>query len=233
MKPMLVPIRECGDPLVDVRIVGGLLFGPPPECPETEPEYCLLRRQVYLKLLRVQQSLPKGYHLRLYEGLRSLAVQSLLFEQERERVRTRHPHLTPEEIHAEASILVAPVVNWDGSVNTPPHSTGGAVDIEIVDAAGRVIDFGMEIKDWSSVPPELCAPECASLTEAAARNRCLLAYALEREGFVFYHLEWWLFSYGDRYWGSRTRRSHAIYGACSVEMIAAARNEVPAKKQSV
>ena len=61
-------------------------------------------------------------------------------------------HLTLEAVHAEASILLAPVVNWDGSVNTPPHSTGSAVDIEIVNAAGRVIDFGMEIKDWSSVP---------------------------------------------------------------------------------
>jgi D-alanyl-D-alanine dipeptidase len=225
--PTSLKIRECNDPLVDIRTSAGLLFGPPPECPETEPEYCLVRREVYLRLLRVQQSLPRCYRLRVYEGLRNLGVQALLFEQEKQRVRMRCPRLTEKQVHAEASILVSPVVNWDGSANVPSHSTGGAVDIEIVDASGKVIDFGMEIREWSSVPPELCAPNPVSLTEVAARNRRILASSMEQGGFVNYQHEWWHFSYGDQYWAARHNHAHAIYGPCSAEMISAASRAAP------
>lgn len=198
-----------------------MLFGPPPECPETEPEYCLIRRDVYHRLLRVQQRLPQGYRLRLYEGLRSLAMQALLFEQEKQRVRARHPALDDEQVHRQATVIVSPTVHLDGSPNIPPHSTGGAIDMEIVDAAGEVIDFGMEVRDWVRVPPEFCAPVHASLTEVAAQNRRLLARVMGLEGFVNYHNEWWHFSYGDRYWAAQTGNTHAIYGTCPFEMIAA------------
>lgn len=218
------PIRECGEPLVDIRLVGDLVYGPPPECPETEPHYCLIRRGVYQKLLKAQQSLPRGYRLRLYEGLRSLAVQALLFRQEAERVSARCPHLSAKEVHAEACKLVSPVQSWDGAENTPSHSTGGAVDVEIVDEQGHVVDFGMQIKDWSSVSPELCAPGCTSISAEAARNRSLLKQVMQQQGFAPYQHEWWHFSYGDQYWAAHFERPLAVYGACSSAMISAANN---------
>lgn len=217
-----VPVRECGEPLVDIRTAGGLLYGPPPECPDTAPDYCLLRREVYRKLLRVQRSLPPGLSLRLYEGLRSLKVQAMLFDEEKARVRARHPQLSDEQVHIEATLLVSPVMHPDGTPNLPPHSTGGALDIEIVDAAGKVIDFGMEVKDWINVAPEYCATAHPSLSPAATANRRLLAQAMEREGFANYVNEWWHYSYGDRYWASRTGQAYAIYGSCTPDMIAAA-----------
>jgi zinc D-Ala-D-Ala dipeptidase len=217
-----VPIRECGEPLVDIRSAGGLLYGPPPECPDTAPDYCLLRRAVYRKLLRVQQSLPLGLSLRLYEGLRSLKVQAMLFDQEMARVRARHPQLSAEQLHTQAAVLVSPVMHLDGSSNIPPHSTGGAVDIEIVDANGKVIDFGMAVKDWVSVAPAFCATAYPDLSAEAAANRLLLAQAMERAGFANYVNEWWHYSYGDRYWASRTGKACAIYGSCTPAMTAAA-----------
>lgn len=222
-EPAETPIQECGEPLVNIQLAGGLDFGPPPECPETKADYCLLRREVYRKLLRVQESLPKPFRLRLYEGLRSQEVQSLLFEQEKHRVRKRSPHLSPETVHAEATVLVSPVVHWDGTKNTPPHSTGGAVDVEIVDGEGTVIDYGMEIRDWSVVDPALCAPFYPSLTEVAKRNRIYLAKLMEREDFVPYEYEWWHFSYGDQYWAYRKGYPFARHGSCTPEMIAAAK----------
>jgi D-alanyl-D-alanine dipeptidase len=223
MNPADIPIQECEEPLVDIRLAGGVHFGPPPECPETAADYCLVRREVYRKLLRVQDFLPKPYRLRLYEGLRSQEVQTLLFDQEKHRVRNRNPQLSSEAVHAEAALLVSPVVHWDGTKNTPPHSTGGAVDVEIVDGDGTVVDYGMEIRDWSVVDPALCAPFCPSLTEAAQRNRSYLATLMEREDFVLYEHEWWHFSYGDQYWAHCNGNSFARYGSCLPEMIAAAR----------
>lgn len=217
------PIRECGNILIDVQKDGRLRYGPPPECPETEEYYCLMRQEVYERLLRVQQALPRGCHLRLYESLRSLAVQALLFEQERSRVIARHPCASPLELHVKTTVLVSPVTNLDGSPNVPPHCTGGAVDVEIVDDTGRVIDFGMEIRDWPSVDPKLCHPGFPDISPCAASNRKLLAAAMTEQGFATYEHEWWHFSYGDQNWAESTGRSHAIYGPCSEAMILAAK----------
>lgn len=219
---LLVPIRERGEPLVDIRAGSSLRYGPPPECPETAADYCLLRREVYRKLVRVQAGLPRGLQLRLYEGLRSLAVQTLLFEQEQQRVRSRDPLLAAAQVHQEACVLVSPPVHWDGSANTPPHSTGAAVDIELIDGQGQVIDFGMQAADWSRVEPRFCETHCPDLPPRAAENRLLLAQAMAREGFINYPREWWHYSYGDRYWAARSGQPFAIYGPCTAAMIAAA-----------
>ena len=215
MSHRAIPIHECGEPLVDVRREGGLLYGPPPERPETEPDYCWLRRGVYQRLLRVQASLPAGLKLRLYEGLRSLEIQTWLFEEEKRRVAQAHPEMSPQQVHEQATVLVSPPVHWDGTRNIPPHSTGGAVDIEIVDEQGRVIDFGMEVKDWIAVPAELCETRHAGLSESAQANRLLLCDAMEAEGFANYAREWWHYSYGDRYWAWLRGHRHAMYGPVS------------------
>lgn len=207
-----VPIVDCGEPLVDIREQGGLLWGPPPESPETAPDYCWVRRGVYERLLRVQQGLPAGLFLRLYEGLRSARVQHMLFEQEKKRVAAAHPALAPREVHERATILIAPPVHFDGTPNIPPHSTGGAIDVELVDAGGRVIDFGMEAKDWVRVPSEFCETRHPNVHAAARRNRELLCEAMQAQGFANYVREWWHYSYGDRYWAWVTGAPEAIYG---------------------
>ena len=212
--PQDIPIMDNNEELIDVRLSGGIHYGPPPECPETEPDYCLVRIGVYQRLLQVQSSLPTGLFLRLYEGLRSLSVQSQLFDQEFNSVRQRSPSLNDSDIHIETEKLVSSVRNHDGSINIPPHSTGGAVDVEIIDESGSAIDFGMEIKDWVNVIPELITPQPIGLSAQAVKNRLLLATKMQEAGFVRYEHEWWHFSYGDRYWAKKTGTSHAIYGAC-------------------
>lgn len=216
-------IVENGDPLVDLRRAGGILWGGPPEFPGSEGNYCLVRLQVYKRLLCAQASLPQGYRLRLYEGLRSHASQEILFARQMARVTELEPALRPVEIHHAAKRLVAPVTHWDGTPNVPPHSTGGAVDIEIVDDEGMVIDFGMEIKDWWMVDPQLCAPHSNLLSARARANRALLEQVMTLAGFVKYHEEWWHFSFGDEYWAQATGQRVAVYGPCTAEMISLAR----------
>jgi D-alanyl-D-alanine dipeptidase len=212
MSVQLIPVRECGEPLVDIRAEGALAYGPPPETPDTEPDYTWLRRGVYERLLRVQRRLPAGLKLRLYEGLRSARVQRQLFEEEKARVAEAHPEFTAREVHERATILISPPEHFDGTPNLPPHSTGGAVDVELIDASGRVVDFGMEAKDWVRVDSEYCETRHQPLPEPARSNRLLLCEAMEAEGFVNYVREWWHYSYGDRYWALKTGAPHAIYG---------------------
>ncbi|WP_417226877.1 hypothetical protein [Amphritea sp.] len=49
---LAVPIVECGEPLVDIRRMGGLEYGPPPECLATLSDYTFARHGTYLRLLR-------------------------------------------------------------------------------------------------------------------------------------------------------------------------------------
>jgi D-alanyl-D-alanine dipeptidase len=212
MPHLQIPIVECGEPLVDVRAEGGLLYGPPPETPETAPDYCWVRRTVHEKLLAVQRTLPAGLSLRLYEGLRSAEVQRKLFEEEKARVILAHPGYTPRQVHLEASLLISPPEHFDGTPNIPPHSTGGAVDVEIVDASGQVIEFGMEAKDWVRVDAAYCETRHEDLSDEARRNREMLCELMEAQGFANYAREWWHYSYGDRYWAWLQGEPRAIYG---------------------
>ena len=212
MSYLQIPVEECGEPLVDVRREGGLLYGPPPETPATEPDYCWVRRTVYDKLLAVQKALPPGLALRLYEGLRSAQVQHQLFEEEKARVRAAHPGFDAHDVHLEATKLISPPAHFDGTPNIPPHSTGAAVDVEIVDASGRVIDFGMEAKDWVRVDAEFCATAYEGINDAAKANRRMLCELMQAQGFVNYVREWWHYSYGDRYWAWTSGAPKAIYG---------------------
>jgi D-alanyl-D-alanine dipeptidase len=140
-------------------------------------------------------------------------MQAQLFAEEEARLRADDPSLTPQQVHERACLLISPVAHWDGTPNIPPHSTGAAIDVELVDAAGRVIDFGMEAKDWVGVEAEFCATgREEGLSREARTNRQLLCDAMQAHGFVNYVREWWHYSYGDRYWAWVTGAPHAIYG---------------------
>ena len=217
-----IPIGECDEPFIDLRNQTVIRFGPPPECEQTAPYYTKMRQTVYRKLCQAQEMLPDGWFIRLYEGFRSLEVQQALFSQEYERVKQKHPLFSHKDIFLEVTRLVSPVKNLDDSVNIPPHNTGGAVDIELVDADDNLIDMGMAIANWSLVHPDICLSECSMISEAAKNNRKLLMDIMEKLDFVNYPYEWWHFSYGDRAWAYYKGKAQAIYGAVTDEQLLAA-----------
>jgi D-alanyl-D-alanine dipeptidase len=75
-----------------------------------------------------------------------------------------------------------------------------------------VIDFGMEVKDWTRVEAPFCETRHPGLSAAARANRLLLCEAMEAQGFANYAREWWHYSYGDRYWAWLRDAPIAIYG---------------------
>jgi D-alanyl-D-alanine dipeptidase len=211
-KILAIPIIENNEVLIDIKNSQELQYGPPPECELTATCYTKLRKTVFEKLCQAQTDLPKGWRWRLYEGFRSLQVQKMLFEQEYKRVVARYQDKTPEFLFYETTHLVSPVINLDGSQNIPPHNTGGAVDIEIIDENGQLIDMGMAAKDWLTIQPELCLTECNLINKSAQQNRKLLLEIMQAHGFINYPTEWWHFSYGDRYWAYHQPNKQAIYG---------------------
>ncbi|MGO4381322.1 M15 family metallopeptidase [Pseudoduganella sp. RAF53_2] len=102
---------------------------------------------------------------------------------------------------------------WDALAGTdlqmylaPPergsiHSFGMAVDVTILDAAGRELDMGTGFDDMTELShPILEEKHLASgaLTAAQIANRKLLRDAMTEAGFVGINSEWWHFDCGDR-----------------------------------
>lgn len=210
---LAIPIEECKEPMIDARQYDDLWYGPPPECPETAPHYTKMRISVYEKVLAAQRNLPNGLRFRLYEGYRCRSVQKMLFDTMRTLMKTRHPDYDDASLFHETTRLVSPVINFDGSENVPVHNTGGAVDIEIVDLQGQLLNFGMSAADWMAVEPERCLTHCPDLSAEIKENRALLCEVMAEQNFVNYPTEWWHFSHGDRYWAYLTQNPIAIYGA--------------------
>lgn len=210
---LAVPVVECGEPLVDIRQMGGLEYGPPPECPATLNDYTFVRHGVYLRLLKAQSLLPQGIRLKLYEGYRSLAVQKMLFDHELVRIRQCQPNWDETALFSEAIRMVSAVTYPDGTTHIPPHNSGAAVDLFLIDEEGAMLDFGMDIYRWNETDPDLCLSHCSTLSEQAMANRRLLADVMSMVGLVNYQQEWWHFSYGDRFWAYLTGHESALYGA--------------------
>lgn len=135
------------------------------------------------------------------EGHRARAVQQRFWDHRCGQLRTLHPEWTEEQVAGEAARFVAPPEGH------PPHSTGGAVDVIVVDGDGLEIDMGSALND--PVPEMAMAAE---VSDQARWWRDRLDEAMTVAGFVNYPQEWWHFSYGDQYWAWRTNAPTARYG---------------------
>lgn len=210
-----IPIVECGEGMIDVKILEGLRFGPPPETPESEPFYTQMRETVYQKLCQAQEDLPEGIYFKIYEAWRSLSLQEFLFANRYRKNKADYPSLSHEDLFQKTTELVSPVVNLDGTHNVPPHTTGAAVDIFLIDKDGHPLDMGMDIYQWDKEDATLNRTHTYSqnISSHAQANRQILIDTLSKHGFVNYPTEWWHWSYGDRYWAYFKGEAHAIYGS--------------------
>lgn len=212
-----IPIRECGEPLIDLREQKEITFGPPPERPDNVC-YTKMRKTVYDKLCRAQSMLPEGMYLCLYEGWRSLKLQGELFESMYANNQKSYPQLSQAELFEETTKLISPVVLLDGTPNIPPHSTGGAIDVYLIDSKGELLDMGMPLDQWSfDTGARLSQTDSVYISSEARTNRAIMIKVLLDVGFVNYPHEYWHWSYGDRYWAYQTKASSAIYDSVKVD----------------
>jgi zinc D-Ala-D-Ala dipeptidase len=208
-----VPIKENGEELIDLRNQSNIAY-----CSKLllkNPACTQMRKTVYEKLCIAQELLPKGWRFEVAVGLRSLQIQKTLFNRMYEQVRKKNPSWTEKELFIETSKFVAPVKTWEGVLNIPPHSTGGALDLVIIDQQGRYIDMGVDI-EWTNINnpinKELIQTDSPLISAEARQNRYIMGKVLSAVGFVNYPAEFWHWSYGDRRWAFVNNEKHSIYG---------------------
>lgn len=195
---LAIPIQESHEILIDLKDQNILQFGPPPECEETKDCYTKLRKTIYEKLCKAQENLPHGWKFKIYEGYRSLDVQDILFNWISAKIDRENPGLDLKTRFEKITQLVSPLKTLEGKINVPAHNTGAAVDLELLDTDGNLVDLGMEVKDWILLDPQYSQTHSPLISRQAQSNRDILLEVMRAQDFVNYPSEFWHFSYGDR-----------------------------------
>ncbi|MBP8535631.1 M15 family metallopeptidase [Streptomyces sp. MK37H] len=196
-----IPVRECGEPLVDCR--GALRVDE--RRSDAVGSWARLRSSVAERLVRAQELLPDGWQWLLVEGHRPPVLQQSIFDGYLASLRRLHPGATEAELTTAATRWVAPLA-------TAGHVAGAAIDLTVCTEDGAEVDMGCPEAATPEESDGACYTDAPGLPEQARRNRALMGEALKTVGMVNYPTEWWHWSYGDRYWALTARASNAIYG---------------------
>jgi D-alanyl-D-alanine dipeptidase len=203
-----VPVKECGDAFVDfVTHFQELAF-------DLERKYVqkkslsisLGRKTVGEMLVKAQSTLPKGIHFLIKECYRPLSVQRESFEGYCAFLRSEFPGWDEEQIYNECSKLNAPV-------DVAPHSTGGAVDLTLIDDEGNWLDMGTTFNAEPMDTEYATYTAALNISDKAKHNRAILNKAMIEAGFVNYPTEWWHWSYGDKYWAYTKKMPNALFSS--------------------
>lgn len=196
-----ITIEESGEQLVDLREYPVATAAEHPRARSKAATKLWCRKRVAERLVAANRELPTGLRLLVVECHRPLELQRRYWEEDLTALRARHPAWSNRRLMRENAKFVAPP--WI----TPPHSTGGAVDLVLTDHSGVELDLGSEL----NADGPLMAT-AAKVPNRAAERRRTLVEAMEAAGFVNYPYEWWHFSFGDRYWAYISGTRVAPYG---------------------
>ncbi|MEW2567823.1 M15 family metallopeptidase [Streptomyces sp. NPDC047070] len=197
-----IPVRECGESLVDVRDHDVRV-----DTRKRDPvgAFAHVREGVLTRLKHARSLLPAGTDLLFIEGYRPLALQKRYFTEYRDELAAVHPDWTPEQLHQAASRYVSPL-------EIAPHSAGAAVDVTLVDQDGHELDLGTRVNASPEESDGACFTHAPNLSDQARHRRTLLLNAMDGAGFTNYGTEFWHFSVADRYDALMRQEPHARYG---------------------
>jgi zinc D-Ala-D-Ala dipeptidase len=215
-----IPIQENGEPLCPLPTDRLRLCLPHPYqslgAPYGDRSPFYLRSGVVDRLLRAQAYLerePRPAHLageplflEIFDAYRPVAVQQFMVDhtfqtllQEQGLNATTLAPAQRTQIQEQVHQFWA-VPSPDPAL-PPPHSTGAAVDLTIVNGAGSPLEMGSPIDECS---PRSYPDHFATATQETEQryhfNRLLLRRVMTQAGFSNHPQEWWHFSYGDQLW---------------------------------
>ncbi len=227
MKPYQnVPIRECGEPLVAIPLDQFAVVSPHPYAelgaPYRQFSPYFLRQTVVDKLLQAQahlQAQQPGWQLQIFDAYRPIPVQQFMVDYTFDQL-ARSEGLDPQNIaesersHLQTQVLKFWAVPSQDPNRPPPHSTGAAIDLTLIDSSGTVANMGSAIDEIS---PRSYPHHFADSIEPKAchyhQNRQILSSAMTAAGFSQHPNEWWHFSWGDQLWAyQKGDRAIAQYG---------------------
>lgn len=178
---------------------------------------CFARKSVHQMLLAAADALPQNLRMVILDGWRSKALQSDLFRVCKAALAAKHPQKSRDELVVMTQEFVA--LPSSTPSRPSPHSTGGAIDLCLVDKDGQPLFFGSpfdypaKISHTRHFEEKAERGELEHREEEALHNRRILYHAMIGAGFTNYECEWWHFEYGTQRWAANTSQPHAFYGA--------------------
>ncbi|WP_326800635.1 D-alanyl-D-alanine carboxypeptidase family protein [Streptomyces sp. NBC_01788] len=197
-----IPVQERGEALLDAR-VHGLRVDDRKQ--DAAGAWAHVRQGVLTRLQQAQSLLPGGVQLLFIEGYRPPSLQRRYFEEYSDELARAHPDWQAAAIRETASRFVSPP-------EIAPHSAGAAVDVTLIDHQGRELDMGTRVNASPEQSSGACYIDAPDLSARARSNRATLGGALSTAGLINYGMEWWHWSFGDRYWALQTQQPAALYG---------------------
>jgi D-alanyl-D-alanine dipeptidase len=197
-----IPVQECGEPLVDVRITPLRMD---PRQADPTGAHAHLRCGVVDRLVTAQSLLPRGIQLLIIEGYRPLATQERYFQEYRDQLQRAQPDWLAATLDEEASRYISPP-------HVAPHVAGAAVDLTLCGDDGIELPMGSSVNATPEESVGRCYSASVDITPLARCNRNMLDAVLRAVCLVNYPSEWWHWSYGDRYWAFMSGATTARYG---------------------
>ncbi len=226
-----IAIADCNEPLIEIQADLFPLVTPHPYeklgAPYGEHSPYFLREGVIDKLIAAQNYLQQKYpnwQIQIFDAYRPVAVQQFMVDysfaqalRERKLIELELTQAQLQDVWETVyEIWAAPSLDIK---TPPPHSTGGAVDVTLVDGSGNTVDMGSPIDEMSarSLPDYYLKNSHPQASQYQA-NRQLLCDVMEKAGFHRNPREWWHFSFGDQMWAWLDNENNpgnsttAIYG---------------------
>jgi zinc D-Ala-D-Ala dipeptidase len=214
MKPYRqVPIQECGEPLVPIPLALFAIETPHPYI-KCGADYAgkspyFLRQGVLDRVIQAQdrlQQLQPGWRIQIFDAYRPVEVQQYMVDYTfRQTAADRQLDLA-ELSQAETDQIFADVYQiWAipsfDLLTPPPHSTGAAIDITLVDQYNQPINMGSPIDEMSDRSlPDYFANNSDASAQQYQHHRQLLNQIMSEVGLIRHPSEWWHFSIGDQLW---------------------------------
>lgn len=222
MKPyQQIPILECGEPLVPIPLEMFAVELPHPYqqlgAPYGERSPYHLRQSVLNSLIQAQNQLQvkhPNWCIQIFDAYRPVAVQQFMVDYTFAEV-VKAQGLNPSELSlAQRQVIWEQVYQFWAVPSLedscpPPHSTGAAVDITLVDSTGQTVNMGSAIDELSTRShPDYFAASTNPVEQQYHSQRQLLWDVMRYSGFRRHPGEWWHFSKGDQMWAWLTFQEH-------------------------
>lgn len=215
MKPYQnVAIAECHEPLVEISSQFARVTPHPYAklgAPYGTKSPFFVRQGILDRLIQADAILQKnqpGWKIQIFDAYRPVAVQQFMVDYTlNQLVNANGLKLETLSEMQKAEFLERVYQFWAmpnlNPKTPPPHSTGAAIDVTLVDQSGNVIDMGSEIDEIS----ERSFPNHFPADSEYGRHRKILSNAMISAGFKQHWNEWWHFSHGDQIWAWLTNQA--------------------------
>lgn len=226
-----ISIVECGEPLQSLEADEFALLVPHPYqaigAPYGDKSPFYLRQGVRDRLRQAQIALQHqqlGWQIQIFDAYRPIAVQQYMVDYTFQQV-AQEQGLDPQQLTDIQRQAIWTIVHEFWAIPStdprtpPPHSTGAAIDVTLVNAEGNPVDMGSAIDELSPRSyPNHFATSADPTEQLAHRHRLILRQSMVSAGFQPHPREWWHFSYGDQLWawltnGEQQQPAIACYGA--------------------